>query len=68
MFVKISEFKANTVDPDQTRRSAVTYLGLHSLPMSLLWDARHKLVKKGTLLSLINTASCNERAKQRYQP
>ena len=56
---------ANSVDPDQTPRSAASDLGLHCLPMSNLWDARHKwvngrvvsmdrnltLAKKQTLLS-----------------
>ena len=36
---------ANSVDPDQTPRSAASDLGLHCLPMSLLLDARLKLVK-----------------------
>ena len=39
---------ANSVDPDQTPRSAASDLGLHCLPMSLLWDARLKWVKKKT--------------------
>ena len=33
------------VDPDQMPHSAASDLGLHCLPMSLLWDARHKWVK-----------------------
>ena len=33
---------ANSVDPDQTPRSAASDLGLHCLPMSHLWDAWHK--------------------------
>ena len=36
--------KANRVDPDQTPRSAASDLDLYCLPMSLLWDARHKCV------------------------
>ena len=45
---------ANSVDPDQTPRTAVSDLSLHSLPMSYLWDARHKWVKDpGPLKSLI---------------
>ena len=36
---------ANSVDPDQTPHSAASDLGLHCLPMSPLWDARHKWVK-----------------------
>ena len=35
---------ANSVDPDQPR-SAASGLGLHCLPMSHLWDAKHKWVK-----------------------
>ena len=44
-FVEISELNANCVDPDQTRRSAASDLGLHYLSMSLLWDAGLKWVK-----------------------
>ena len=33
-----SVFHANSVDPDQTPRSAASDLGLNCLPMSLLWD------------------------------
>ena len=44
-FVKISELNANSVDLDQMLHSAASDLGLHCLPMSLLWDARHKWVK-----------------------
>ena len=33
---------ANSVDPDQTPRSAVSDLGLHCLQMSFLRDTRHK--------------------------
>ena len=29
---------ANSVNPDQTPRSAASDLGLHYLPLSLLWD------------------------------
>ena len=32
---------ANSVDPDQMSHSAAFDLGLHCLPVSLLWDARH---------------------------
>ena len=37
---------ANSIDPDQTPRSAASDLGLHCLPMSHLWDVRHKWVNK----------------------
>ena len=39
-FIEIPVFNANSVDPDQTSDP-----GLHCLPMSILWDARLKLVK-----------------------
>ena len=38
-------FFANSVDTDQTPRSAASDLGLHCLLMSFFWDARLKLVK-----------------------
>ena len=44
-FVGVAEVNANSVDPDQTPRSAASDLGLYCLPMSLLWDARLKWVK-----------------------
>ena len=37
--VKVSEFNANSVDPDRTPRTVASYLSLHCLPVSLLWDA-----------------------------
>ena len=37
---------ANSVDSDQMPRSGASDLGLHCLPMSHLWDARHKWVKR----------------------
>ena len=39
-------FNANSVDPDQTPRSTASDLGLHCLPMSLLWDTSHNWVNK----------------------
>ena len=41
MFKK-TVFNANSVDSDQMPRSAASDLGLHCLPMSLLWNTRHK--------------------------
>ena len=35
---------ANSVDPDQMPRSAVSDLGLHCLPMPILLETRHKWV------------------------
>ena len=34
----------NSVNPNQTPRSAASDLGLHCLPISLLWNASHKLI------------------------
>ena len=42
----MSEPNTNSVDPDQTPHSAASDLGLYCLPMSLLWDARLKWVKR----------------------
>ena len=47
-FIEIPIFNVNSVDPDQTLHSAASDLGLHCLPMSLLWDASLKSVKKNT--------------------
>ena len=44
-FTEIPVINANGVDPDQTPCSVASDLGLHCLPMSLLWDARLKWVK-----------------------
>ena len=44
MFLEISVFDANSVDPDQTPRSAASDPGLHCLPMPFLWGARHKSI------------------------
>ena len=41
MFIEIHVFIAICVDPDQTPRYAVSDLGLHCLPVSVLWDALH---------------------------
>ena len=45
MFYRFSLLNANSVDPDQTPRSAASDLGLHCLPMFHLWDAGLKWVK-----------------------
>ena len=46
MFKEMPVVNANSVDPDQTPRSAASDLGQHCLPMSHLWDARHKWVNR----------------------
>ena len=55
-FNEIPVLNANSVDPDQTPRSAASDLSLHCLQMSLVGDARLKLVKpihsKGLLIVL----------------
>ena len=43
-FINISVFNTNSVDPDQTPRSVASDLGLHCLPVSILWDAKYKWV------------------------
>ena len=46
MFCRNFKLNANSVDPDQTQRSVASYLSLHCLPMSLLWDTRLKWVNR----------------------
>ena len=41
-FIKNPVLNVNSVDSDQTPRSAASDLGLHCLPTSRLWDAGHK--------------------------
>ena len=43
-FIEISVFNINSVDPDQTPRSATSDLGLHCLPMSFLESAGLKWI------------------------
>ena len=38
-------FIANSEDPDETPHYVASHLGLHSLTLSHLWDARLKWVK-----------------------
>ena len=40
-----SVIKANSAHPDQTPRSVAPDLGLHYLPVPLLWDTRYKWIK-----------------------
>ena len=42
--IEIPVFNANSVDPDQMPDFVASNLGLHCLPVSLLWDAMHKWV------------------------
>ena len=44
-FIEISELNANILDTGQRSHSAASDLGLHCLPMSILWDAKLKWVK-----------------------
>ena len=55
MFYRIFVFNLNSEDPDQTPRTAASDLGLHCLPMSLLWDARYNWVKKSRILTLFSS-------------
>ena len=45
-FIEIPVLNANSVDLDLTPQNAASDLGLHYLPMSHSWDARHKWVKE----------------------
>ena len=46
-FIVIAILNANSVDPDQTPRSAASDLGLHCLHMFLLWYTMHRWVNDG---------------------
>ena len=50
-FIEIPVIKTNIVDPDQTPHFVASDLGLHSLSMSLLWNAKHKLVNNSVTYS-----------------
>ena len=43
-FIEIPILNANSVDHNQTLHQT-SHQGLHCLPMSLLWDSRHKWIK-----------------------
>ena len=45
-FIEMPVINANSVDLDQTPHSEASDLNLHCLPVSHLWDARHKWVNK----------------------
>ena len=48
---------ANSVDPDQILHSVASDLGLHCLPMSHLWDARHKWGKSRMIHRILHSWS-----------
>ena len=49
--MEIRDLNANSVDPDQSPRSVKSDQGLHCLPMSLLWDAKRKMVNFSMVIS-----------------
>ena len=57
-FIEIPVFNANSVDPDQTPRTAASDLGLHVLPMVHSWEARLKLDNAWTYIECFNNAGC----------
>ena len=54
-YIEIPVCTANHVDPDQTPRCAASDLGLHCLPMSLLWDT---LGINGLTIMIVCTNCC----------
>ena len=66
-FIEKSIFNATSVDPDQTPRSSASDLVLHCLPMSLLWDARHKWVKRYSIFRVSRMGSVNDELVKRGQ-
>ena len=45
-YIEIPMFNANSIDPDQMLQYAASDLGLHWLPIILLWVSRLKWVKQ----------------------
>ena len=45
-FLDIRVSNTNSAYPDQTPRTAASDLGLHCLPICLLWDARHRIISE----------------------
>ena len=64
MFIEISVLNANSADPDQTPQYAASDQGLHCLLMSLLWDARHKLVNTQSQKTYLWTCAPSEDSDQ----
>ena len=52
MFIEIPAVNANSVDPDHTPHPAASDQDLNGLPMSILWDARHKWVNVNCIFLL----------------
>ena len=48
---EIPVLKANSVHPDQMLQSAASDLGIHCLPMSLLWGTSHQWVNYTSVTS-----------------
>ena len=62
-FIQISELNANIVDTGQRSHSAASDLGLHCLPMSILWDAKLKWVK---LIQFLSSEQIMKSVKLQY--
>ena len=59
MSIEIPVFNPNSVDPDQTPRSAASDQDLHCLSISIIYAARHKLAgpkKRIVLLVAANSS------------
>ena len=48
-FKEMHVFNANNVYLDQTPLNAASDVGIHCLPVSILWATRHKWIKKESL-------------------
>ena len=66
-FIEMLAVSASNVDPDQILHSAVSDLGQHCLPMSHLWDTRHKWVNHClSVLQLTGFVSGQQRLASDY--
>ena len=67
--IEIPVLGANSVDPDQTPRSAVSDLSLHCLPVSFFLDTRHKCVTNLILCSRkVTSIKMHVLKNGKYQP
>ena len=65
-FIEIPEFNGNNVDYDKMLCSAASDLGLHCLPMPLLWDAILSTLSKCSLkMCLISLLSVKDDLKKK---
>ena len=64
-FIEIQVLNASRVDYDRMPHSGVSDHGLYCLPMSLLWNIRHKWVKQDPQTKTITTVERNTQGDEK---